>query len=68
MPKLEREKTVKVSVTVPRSILEEIDNMYKSRYLNRSYWFLQAAIEKLEKERFEKSKALLEKLEKLEGK
>ena len=68
MTKLEREKSVKVSVTVPKSILEEIDNMYKSRYLNRSYWFLQAAIEKLEKERFEKSKALLEKLEKLEGK
>ena len=68
MTKPEREKTTKVTITIPKSLLEELDNMYKSRYLNRSYWFLQAAIEKLEKERFDKSKALLEKLERLEAK
>lgn len=56
----------KVSLSLPSSMLEEIDSLCAANFMTRSAWFLQSAREKLEKERFEKSKNLLNQLKSLE--
>lgn len=58
--------TTKVSLSLPSSMLEEIDALCAARFVTRSAWFLQSATEKLEKERFEKSRNLLNQLKSLE--
>jgi len=55
-----------VSLSIPRNMLEEIDALCAANFMTRSAWFLQSAREKLEKERFEKSKNLLNQLKTLE--
>ncbi len=67
MTQTKKEIASKVSLSIPKSILEEIDNLCAARFVTRSHWFLQAAVEKLDKERFEKSKALLKRLGELEN-
>ena len=57
---------VKVSLSLPHTMLEEIDSLCAARFMTRSAWFLQSATEKLEKERFEKSRNLFNQLKSLE--
>jgi metal-responsive CopG/Arc/MetJ family transcriptional regulator len=68
MASVKKEASKKVSISIPVTVLEEIDNLCAVKFLNRSQWFVQAGMEKLEKDRFEKSKALLKRLEELEQK
>lgn len=60
------ELSTKVSLSLPTIMLEEIDTLCAASFMTRSAWFLQAAREKLEKERIEKSKTLLSHLKDLE--
>ncbi|AIL13715.1 hypothetical protein IM40_09855 (plasmid) [Candidatus Paracaedimonas acanthamoebae] len=60
------EISTKVSLSLPNVMLEEIDILCAANFMTRSSWFLQAAREKLEKERLEKSKNLISHLKDLE--
>ena len=61
-----KDLAAKVSLSIPRNMLEETDALCAANFMTRSAWFLQSAREKLEKERFEKSKNLLNQLKTLE--
>ena len=63
---MKKDTTSKVSLSIPKQLLEEIDGLCAARFLTRSHWFLQASIEKLEKERFEKSQAMMKRIGQLE--
>ncbi|OJX12587.1 MAG: hypothetical protein BGO77_07420 [Caedibacter sp. 37-49] len=64
--RLKTDISTKISLSLPKSMLEEIDTLCAASFLSRSAWFLQAAREKLEKERLEKSRSLISHLKDLE--
>lgn len=63
---LRKEITTKVSLSIPTALLEEIDRFCLANFSTRSSWFLQAAKEKLEKEKLERERNLLSKLKEME--
>ncbi len=47
-------KVKRVSLDFPENILEQIDNICKDTFITRRKWFIDAANEKLEKDKLEK--------------
>lgn len=63
---LRKENTTKVTLSIPIPLLEEIDRLCLASFSSRSTWFLQAAKDKLEREKLEREKNLLNKLKEWE--
>lgn len=42
--------TKRVSIDFPKELLEQIDNLCKKDFISKRKWFIDAAIDKLEKE------------------
>jgi metal-responsive CopG/Arc/MetJ family transcriptional regulator len=55
-----REEAVRFTVSFPKTFLNEIDIICASNFSSRTSWLIQAAKEKLERDRIEKIKKLKE--------
>lgn len=64
--RLKKGNIVKISLGVPDFLVEEIDAICSADFITRTSWFIHAAKEKLERDKRERSKKLIEKLKELE--
>lgn len=48
----------KVQITIPKSILDQIDKLTDELFMSRTQWFLQLAIEELRKNSTEEKKII----------
>lgn len=62
-----KDETARISLSLPKTILDEINSICSACFVSRSHWFLQASIEKLKNDKIEKSKILVKRLEDLEN-
>jgi metal-responsive CopG/Arc/MetJ family transcriptional regulator len=46
--------TKRVSLDIPINLLEQIDEICKESFMSKRKWFIDAAIDKLEKENYKK--------------
>ena len=53
-----KRSNVKVQITVPKSILEQVDKLSGKLFMSRTQWFLQLAIEELRKNSTEEKKII----------
>jgi metal-responsive CopG/Arc/MetJ family transcriptional regulator len=57
---------VQISFKIPKSILEEIDQLCSANYINRTTWFVNAARQTLKQQRNQKMEDILKQIAEME--
>lgn len=62
----DKTEKIQISIKVPKSILEEIDQLCKTNYISRTSWFVSAARNTLKHQRTSKMEKILSKIKEME--